>query len=162
MPCWPPSFALGSGLPARSGATSTRLNEQAPRSPATTVEEFRRLAGRGSWNSFWPAQPPNHAKAFSKQLRTGSEPIVPSGPSPARWSGFNSGGQSHRQPRCRRQLPSNARKITHKKSQAPMEGRPLAHVRYRLGYSLAGTPNAGWRPGRRLCRFSGAALIAGN
>ena len=38
-----------------------------------------------------------------------------------------------------------------------MEGRPLAHVR-----SLAGTPNAGWRPGRQLCLFSGAALIAGN
>ena len=43
-----------------------------------------------------------------------------------------------------------------------MEGRPLAHVRYRLGHSLAGTPNAGWRPGRQLCLFSGAALIAGS
>ena len=43
-----------------------------------------------------------------------------------------------------------------------MEGRRLAHVRYRLGHSLAGNPNAGWRPGRQLCLFSGAALIAGN
>ena len=43
-----------------------------------------------------------------------------------------------------------------------MEGRPLAHVRHRLGRSLAGDPNAGWRPGRQLCLFSGAALIAGN
>ena len=50
---------------------------------------------------------------------------------------------------------SNARKITHKKSQAPMEGRPLAHVRHRLGLPVVENPNAGWRPGRQLCLFSG-------
>ena len=27
---------------------------------------------------------------------------------------------------------------------------------------VVGNPNAGWRPGRQLCLFSGAALIAGN
>ena len=43
-----------------------------------------------------------------------------------------------------------------------MEGRCLAGVRYRLGRSLAGNPNAGWQPGRQCCLFSGAALIAGN
>ena len=92
----------------------------------------------------------------------GSEPIVPSGQLPARWSGFGPGGQSHRQPRCRRQLPSNASKITHKKSQTPTVHRPLAHFRHQLGHSRGGNPNAGWRPGRQLCLFSGAALIAGN
>ena len=43
-----------------------------------------------------------------------------------------------------------------------MEGRPLAHARHQLGHSLAGNPNAGWQPGRQLCLFSGAALIAGS
>ena len=43
-----------------------------------------------------------------------------------------------------------------------MEGRRLAGVRHRLGRSLAGDPNAGWQPGRQLCLFSGAALIAGS
>ena len=43
-----------------------------------------------------------------------------------------------------------------------MEGRPLAHVRHRLGHSLGGKPECRWRPGRQLCLFSGAALIAGN
>ena len=85
----------------------------------------------------------------------GPNTIFPPGRSPARWSGFSPGGQSDRRPSCRRKLPSNARTITHKKSQAPMEGRRLAGVRYRLGHSPAGTPNAGWRPGRQLCLFSG-------
>ena len=43
-----------------------------------------------------------------------------------------------------------------------MEGRRLAGVRYRLGRSLTRNPNAVWWPGRQLCLFSGAALIAGN
>ena len=122
-------------------------------------EEFRRLTLMLLEQRGLPT--PESAKATSKR-RPWSEPIVPSGPSPARWSGFGPGGQSHRQPRCRRQLPSNARKITHKKSQAPTVHRRLAGVQHRLGHSLAGTPNAGWRPGRQLCLFSGAALIAGN
>ena len=42
-----------------------------------------------------------------------------------------------------------------------MEGRPLAHVRYRLGHSLAGTPNAVVARSATLPVLR-AALIAGN
>ena len=50
---------------------------------------------------------------------------------------------------------SNASKIANKKSQAPMEGRRLAHARHQLGLPVVENPNAGWRPGRQLCLFSG-------
>ena len=106
-----------------------------------------------SWNStagLLRSPPGPHPSASP-----GSEHIFPSGRSPARWPGFSPGGQSDRRPSCRRELTSNASKITNKKSQAPMEGRRLAHARHRLGHSLAGNPNAGWRPGRQLCLFSG-------
>ena len=115
-------------------------------------EEFRRLT-LSSWNStagLLRSPPGPHPSASP-----GSEHIFPSGRSPARWPGFSPGGQSDRRPSCRRKLTSNARKIANKKSQAPMEGRRLAHARHRLGHSLAGNPNAGWRPGRQLCLFSG-------
>ena len=57
--------------------------------------------------------------------------------------------------RWKRGKADRRRKITHKKSQEPIIHRLLAGIRYRLGHSLRGNPNAGWRPSQQLCLFSG-------
>ena len=125
-----------------------------PSSPATTG---RSSAGWPCWCWSSAACPLRNPPRQHPSADPGSEHIFPSGRSPARWSGFGLGGQPNRWPRCRRQPPPNTSKITHKKSQAPMEGRPLAHVRYRLGHSLAGTPNAiGGPVGNSACSQGGS------
>ena len=97
---------------------------------------------------------PESARATSKRrpwVRT-HLPVRPVTRAVARFQPRRSVGPAAVMPEA---ADSNASKIANKKSQAPMEGRRLAHARHQLGLPVVENPNAGWRPGRQLCLFSG-------
>ena len=160
-PRWPAPSASCSASRATATATASAALAGQNSRPVPRGGRLRRprvvraAAGTGAPFAPVPLQPPGGALRPGIGHRPGVEPLLLS---QRRHSGQV---QPRRSVSPAATMPEaaapNARKITHKKSQAPTVHRRLAHVRHRLGRFMAGNPNAVGGPVGNSACFQGGS-----